>query len=230
MKASLQGIATIERASMADQVTDRLILAIASRQLAPGARVIEGYIAEVLGVSRVPVREAVQRLTQHGVLEQSGPRGVWVAAFDETHVREIYELRLALEMLMMRRAMPVFAADPSLAQALDVEIDAMALAEAERDALAVKLADLAFHRHVLQTSGHKQGLKAWEGISYHVQIIFGMELYRAPDFGRIREQHIALKALLLSGDTAALEVELAEHIAGQRSLIDPVRFASRPPG
>lgn len=225
-----QGIEVIERESIANKAIDRLILAIASRQLPPGARVIEGEIAQRLGVSRIPVREAVQQLALHGVLEQAGQRGLRVAAFDDDHIREIYELRVALETVMMRRAMPILAADPDLVRPLDQQIDAMAAAAKAGDAITIKRADLAFHRHVLRASDHKQGLKAWEGISRHVQIIFGMEFYQSPDFEAIRAQHIALKSVLLSGDEAALELELAEHIAGRRSLIEQAAKRRNPKG
>ena len=223
-----QGIDLIERASLADQAIDRLILAIATRQLPPGERVREGDIAGKLGVSRVPVREAMQRLAVHGVLEQAGARGFQVAAFDEAHLREVYELRVALETLMMRRAMPSLVRDPDLVRSLDHEIAAMAAAAEAGDAIAINRADLAFHRHVLRVSGHTLGVNAWEGISWHVQIIFGMEFHRNPDFEAIRAQHVTLKSVLLSGDAAALEAELAEHIAGQRALIEPGRDDARP--
>jgi DNA-binding GntR family transcriptional regulator len=216
---AFRGIDVIERESMADKAIDRLLLAIASGELPQGARLIEGEIAEKLGVSRVPVREAMQSLALHGVLERAGPRGFRVAAFDEEHMREVYELRFELEALMMRRAMPLLAADPDLVRPLDVQIEAMTAAAEAGDAIATNRADLAFHRHVLRTSGHRLGMKAWEGISRHVQIIFAMEFYRNPDFRAIREQHVTLKTVLLSGDVASLEAVLAEHISGHRSLI-----------
>ncbi|MDJ0685502.1 MAG: GntR family transcriptional regulator [Alphaproteobacteria bacterium] len=219
MASGFQGIETIERRSLADLTIDRLILAIATNQLPPGARVRENEIAEKLGVSRVPVREAVQRMATQGILQEAGARGYCVAPFDSAHLREVYDLRVALETIMLRQAMPKLMADPALVSPLNHEIDNILRAAETHDAIAINRADLAFHRHAVEVSEHFLGMKTWVGLSRHVQIIFGMEVYRSPDFQTIHAQHVKLRDVLLSGDAEALEAELTDHIVGPRSLI-----------
>lgn len=195
-----------------------MLLAIAAGRHPPGARLVESDLAAELGTSRVPVREALQELALYGVLTPAGARGWRVADFDERQIEETYQIRVALERLMLVQAAPVIAAEPTRIENLRRRIDEMRRAARERDAMAINRLDLAFHREALAAADHALGLKMWEGISRHVQIIFGMELYRDPDLEAVTRQHEALLAALLAGDAAALEREIERHIRGYRSL------------
>lgn len=72
--------------------------------LAAGAVLGEVELAERLGVSRTPVREALSRLVADGLVATSGARGLEVTAFDDEHLDELYELREALEVTAARLA------------------------------------------------------------------------------------------------------------------------------
>lgn len=84
--------------TLADFVTDVLRRNIASGVLSPGSRLAERRLAAQLGVSRVPVREATRRLAQEGLVEvRPHGRGAVVPAASDTMLREILEIRTALE-------------------------------------------------------------------------------------------------------------------------------------
>jgi DNA-binding GntR family transcriptional regulator len=93
--------------SRSDRVYLRLKEAITTLALRPGAPLIETEIARSLGVSTTPVREALQRLGQDGLVVSNRYRGATVSAITERDVREIYELREAFEPLATRLAVPV---------------------------------------------------------------------------------------------------------------------------
>jgi DNA-binding GntR family transcriptional regulator len=93
--------------SRSDRVYLRLKEAITSVSLRPGSSLVEAEVARQLGVSTTPVREALQRLGQDGLVVHSRYRGATVAEITETDVREIYELREAFEPMAARLAVPI---------------------------------------------------------------------------------------------------------------------------
>lgn len=92
----------IDRLSIADQVYEHLRLAILSGELAQGARVIEAQVAKGLQISRAPVREAVNRLLQDGLLESKTHFGPSVIQMTPEKIRHLYDLRAAIERLAIR--------------------------------------------------------------------------------------------------------------------------------
>lgn len=86
------------------QVHDALVSEIAQGNLPPGTRVIQEQIAQQLGVSRQPVQQALLLLRNQGVLTDAPGRGLIVAPLDLEHVRNIYDIRAAIEGLSFRRA------------------------------------------------------------------------------------------------------------------------------
>jgi DNA-binding GntR family transcriptional regulator len=93
--------------SRSDRVYLRLKEAITSVALRPGTSLVEAEVARQLGVSTTPVREALQRLGQDGLVVLSRFRGATVAEITATDVREIFELRVAFEPMAAEQAVPV---------------------------------------------------------------------------------------------------------------------------
>ena len=96
------GLASVDEAALrtrsrADFVYDSLRDAISDGRIAGGERVREEEVARNLGVSRTPVREALQRLQQRGLLEIGAGRGLVVAQLSQQQVIELYAMRQILE-------------------------------------------------------------------------------------------------------------------------------------
>src|SRR4030095_6008908 len=89
--------------ALIDQVHDRLLAAIVDGTLAPGQRLTQESVAEMLGVSRQPVSHALQVLKRRGLLIESGKRGLMVAPVEAQRVRDLYQVREALDALAPRR-------------------------------------------------------------------------------------------------------------------------------
>lgn len=100
--ALLESVPPRKRAT--DEVYEMLRNAILSRRLLPGARLSVPGLAEQLGVSRSPVREAVQKLVQQGLATEEVHRGAVVASFDRASILRLYEFREGLEALAARLA------------------------------------------------------------------------------------------------------------------------------
>jgi DNA-binding GntR family transcriptional regulator len=96
-----------DRRVLADRVYDILRGAILSSELKPGAALIERNLAERFGVSKSPVRDALQRLAGEGLVIPSSHRGMTVASISAKQADEIFELRELLEPPAVRQAVPV---------------------------------------------------------------------------------------------------------------------------
>jgi DNA-binding GntR family transcriptional regulator len=95
----LEGVVPIDRTNLtlADRVEEQLRAQIVRGMRSPGSRLNEGEIASSFGVSRGPVREALQRLAHRGLVTLESHRGAFVRRLDLAEVRELFEVRVALE-------------------------------------------------------------------------------------------------------------------------------------
>ncbi|MQA05248.1 MAG: GntR family transcriptional regulator [Streptosporangiales bacterium] len=87
----------LARESTAELIANKLRAAISHGEILPGSQLIEGKLAHAFGVSRSPLREAMQRLTQEGLLYSVRGRGVFVAEVTAENIRDLYLARRAVE-------------------------------------------------------------------------------------------------------------------------------------
>lgn len=85
------------RRRLADEVYDQIVNAIASLEIGPNDRLVQEKLAKQLDISRTPVREALMRLEQEGVLVVSQRGGFRLHRMDDHEVRELYQSRAAVE-------------------------------------------------------------------------------------------------------------------------------------
>lgn len=106
------GLARIERApSLTGRVLAQLRTAIVNRELAPGQQIVIEQLADTLGVSRTPIREALPALQQLGLIEDAGNGSFRVAPLDVTYVWQVYAVRSALESLLVEVVAPLLTDD-----------------------------------------------------------------------------------------------------------------------
>ena len=132
----------IQRLSVADQVYDKLRARILSGELAQGSRVVEAQLAKELGTSRAPVREAVNRLVEAGLLESRTHYVNTVVQMTPAKVRQLYAVRVAVETLAVREALARGGIDLKLLKARIREIRTYAKA---KDPAGLAAAELRFH-------------------------------------------------------------------------------------
>ena len=137
-----------KRITLAETIADAVARAIASGMLEPDERVTEMAIADRVGVSRAPIREALKILHAQGILAADSSRGFRVAAFDDTTIRQVLESRLALETILLRDAVLQWRVRDPEATALKVPIARMHEAAVNKDRAASLEADLSFHKAI----------------------------------------------------------------------------------
>jgi DNA-binding GntR family transcriptional regulator len=181
------------RLSLADSIADSVAEAIATGLMQPEERIIETALAERLGVSRVPIREALKVLHAQGILTGGGHRGYRVASFAPDTIEQVFEVRLMLEAILLRDALANWRDSKSDPAELDVALDMIARSARAGDAKASLRADLNFHRTICRAAQNQIAGTMWNAIARHILIIFSLHPYRDKDLFAVARQHAALR-------------------------------------
>ncbi len=201
------------RRRLADRVSDNLIRGIASGRLPPGERLIETEIADDLGISRIPLREALSVLESQGIIIADAHHRRRVVSFDNIRVVQVCTTRLTLERQAVKEAARTFRRDPSRIAALDAVIARMKTTiEGDADPLAINQNDVDYHTEVYAATDNPCLQVLWETLSRHVAIVFALETFERIDPVQNLEQHQRLRDMLLVGDGDALDAEIEDHI------------------
>jgi DNA-binding GntR family transcriptional regulator len=145
----------LPRATFASMVTERLRDSIVSGRLEPGSQLSEVELANFFGVSRGPVREAIQRLVQEGLLRSEPHRGVFVPVLTDQDVSDVYQARAALESAAVRLVI-ASPASHTIHEALHKYLAEMEAAELRGDWEAVGRFDMQFHTALVASSGSQR--------------------------------------------------------------------------
>lgn len=205
---------------------------ISKRGLRAGEPVSDVAISKELGISRTPAREAIRQLVSDGLLESIAGRGVVVITLDRDDIRELFELREALEGLAART---VAARTPSAAEMRDLRSVASTLTslikelEASRKQVLdekqmerFEVADLAFHTYIVKLAGNKRSVRTLAGIRLLIRIFAARRGgHSRPILKQINRDHMELIAAIQAGDQQAAVECVHRHIAkSQKSRIE----------
>ncbi len=182
-----------KRMSLADEIANTISEAIATRRLKSGERVVELNLVEKLGVSRVPIREALKVLHAQGILTGESHKGYRVAEFDDKTVDNVLEIRLRVETILLRDAILQWHEGVGDISGLDEAIRQMEIAAQIGDRLASLKADLQFHNAIRQSAHNDIAATIWDAIARHVMIIFNRENFRDDNLEAIVKQHTAFR-------------------------------------
>ncbi|MFM8503410.1 MAG: GntR family transcriptional regulator [Actinomycetota bacterium] len=161
MAESPLGLGIATRRVLADVVTDDLRDAIIAHELEPGRRLAEDDLANQMGVSRGPVREALARLEREGLIVIERHKGARIASWGKSDVEEIFSLRLVLEQLAIEWACKnATAADIAALEGVIKEF--RNLGEKQRNSKNVSRLDLEFHSAIFNAAHHDRLYRAWE--------------------------------------------------------------------
>ncbi|MGF3023560.1 GntR family transcriptional regulator [Methylobacterium aquaticum] len=193
---------------------------IVSGALAAGSRLRQDAVAAEFDASHVPVREAFRRLEAQGLVVSEPRRGVRVAGFGPEEVREVAEMRAALEVLALRHAAPHLT--PAT---LDRAEDATRAGDrAGGDVQAWEEANRSFHRLILAPCGMPRLMKAIDDLqAASARFLFAG--WRAEWEAPTDRDHRAILVALRAGDVDAAAAILARHVqwVGHRPGATPPR-------
>jgi len=164
-------VAVIGRTVLREQVKEILLERILRGDLQPGERLVETRIAQELGTSQAPVREALRDLELVNLVESEPFRGSRVREVTDEDLLQAFPVRAVLEELAAKGAARRLDGD---VEALQREIDAMREAAECGDTRAQLSHDLAFHRVMVESSGNRALLQAWLALGVEVPTAFGV--------------------------------------------------------
>ncbi|WP_454616723.1 GntR family transcriptional regulator [Bradyrhizobium cenepequi] len=140
--------------NLIDQVYARILEAIIDRTLPPGQRITQNELAEKLGVSRQPVSHALHLLHRQGLVAESGRRGFEVTQLDPQRIRQLYEVRGAIDALAARLAAGRSKADASGRGRLEAALTAGRAIDAHTPLAELIACDVDFHSAIYALSGN----------------------------------------------------------------------------
>ena len=204
-----------------DTIAVRIGKALAERIIAgeiePDSRLRQDHIAEEFGVSHVPVREAFRRLEAQGLARSEPRRGFRVASFGFDEVKEVAEMRAALEALALREAAP------HLTRALLAEAElAIEAGDRSQDVTAWEEANRRFHRLIISPCGMPRLLAAIDDL-HAASARFLFAAWRSDWEVRTDQEHRAILDALREGKVELAVSSLAKHVrwVGQRPVRGP---------
>ena len=146
-----------------DVVFNTLRKAILTGELKPGERLLEIHLANRLGVSRTPIREAIRKLELEGLVIMIPRRGAEVAQITEKSLRDVLEVRRALDALCAELACDRITAEEE--ERLKQACDEFERATETKDATTIAAADVALHDIIVQATGNRRLIQLINNLS-----------------------------------------------------------------
>ncbi|WP_108485161.1 GntR family transcriptional regulator [Oceaniglobus ichthyenteri] len=195
--------------SVTDRVHRLLRAAIIGVRLAPGTPISENSLCQQFAISRSPVRAAIQRLAEEGLVDVSPQRGSYVAALHMDQLHDSHFVRRSLELALLRETAPRWTPEMTAQMRRVLADQDSALADCDAD--RVLALDETFHRELAQLSGR---MGVWTAIhtAYTALVRFHYYWAHMDRLAVVVAEHSAVIDALERGDGAAAEAALAEHL------------------
>jgi len=193
-------------------IREQLIEDILSGRLPPGARIVETRLAQQLGVSQGPVREALRDLELFGFVVSSPFRGTQVRQISTEDLLEIYPVRAAIEGVAARAA--ATRIDAATFAELEELINSMREAASRKDQRAHVNADFSFHHAIVKASGNRMLEHVWQTMRLATTtfVTHSMHQITHRTLAEIGERHVPVLEALRSRDPALAETAMRRHI------------------
>jgi DNA-binding GntR family transcriptional regulator len=186
--------------------------------LPAGSQLGESELAARLGVSRGPLREAMQRLVQEGLLRSEPHRGLFVITLDESDVRDVYLARLAIERAACQLLMAANRGEAVVQ--LTEALKGLMAAAARRDRVAMSDADQAFHHALVRASGSPRLERMAQTLLVETRMCLDALQEKYPEPEELVGEHQVLVDAITDGDEGRLLRLIEEHMTGSIERMD----------
>jgi phosphonate utilization transcriptional regulator len=207
-------IALVQSSSLPMLVQKELERMILAGDLAVGAKLNEAAIAELLGVSRGPVREAFRALEESGLVRLEKNRGVFVRQIGIDEADQIYEVRAALDEWVGRRLAQTASADQL--KELKAIIERMDRAVAKNDLDAYYALNLEFHDRLVAFAGNDKLLATYRRLVNELNLFRRQTLAQRGTLAVSTREHRDIVVKIASRNAAAAGKALHDHVMGSR--------------
>lgn len=220
-RAALPGLKAARRMTTATVIYERLYQSIVSLGLPPGTPLQEKLLAEQFGVSRTPVREAVIRLSEAGLVDIYPQSGTFVSRVPVAAIPEAVMIRKALECATVEAAAEM-AGEAELAR-LDAVLRRQRMLADLGDTSAFHDADEAFHETIAEISGHPGVWRLLKQVKVQIDRARRLTL---PVLGRMEKvigEHKTIREAIARHDRAAAAAAMRVHLSAVIPDVDQLR-------
>ena len=205
----------LSRSVLREQIRELLLERILNGEYRPGDRLVELQIAQELGTSQAPVREALRELEALRFVESEPHRGTRVRRITEEELAEIYPVRAALEELAAREAALRLGGG---VEKLEAEYEAMLRAAEEGDLHEQVQHDVAFHRLIVEAAGNRILLDVWKSLRVEARTVVTV-LKADVDLRELAEMHKPLLEALAGHDPEKASEALRWHFESFKEMM-----------
>jgi DNA-binding GntR family transcriptional regulator len=212
--------------SLTDLAEESIRKLIVSGTFAFGEQLSEASLAAQLGISKTPVREALQRLRADGLIDIQPQRGTFVFSLTEEQVDDICRFRELVEVAALGLGMQT--RQVALVEALKANVSRMSQAQKAQDWRALPLLDQEFHQVIVAHCGNPYLKQAYELVASKIRTLRSRLPEENDRVGHCQANHAAIVRLIRAGDAARAQDALALHIRDTRaSYLQASRSAPR---
>lgn len=200
--------------TLGNQIVDALSHEIISGRLQPGQRIDLNFYADRWNISITPVRDAARKLEALGLITILSRRGVFVATLDARDVKELFDVRIALESATVRLATPHIPTDEARqTRKLYIEAGEKLKAQPAEKHLSLPTVDLLIHKLALQYCDNSRLQKMMQemwGLIEWCQNTVASQLQEP--FLTTLPEHIAICDAIIAGDADAASAAMYQHL------------------
>jgi DNA-binding GntR family transcriptional regulator len=210
-------MAKLNRDTLNQRVYSQLREMILSGHLEGGTQIEERQLAEEMGVSRTPLREAIGQLSNEGIIEYRPYRGNYVRTFTAKQVNDLYQVRMALESLAMRLAIPKISQEHI--HKIRLILDDVQRALEHNDMDGYNEADRRFHKAILDITGNETLKEALGRLAAQIQMVRVIANQDHDVVERTARERPRILAALEARDADEAARLMEEHIDGVRRAV-----------
>ena len=203
-------IALLQSSSLTTVVQQEIERAILAGEYPPGSKLIEATLAEKMGVSRGPVREAFRMLEEAGLLRNEKNRGVFVRYIPIEEAEEIYDLRAAMDELVGRQLAKKIT--PAQLKELRELVDQMEKAVKAEDSRNYHLLNLRFHDRLVEMAGNSKLTAIYRKLINELSLFRRLNLADGGVMPISAGEHRAIVKAIASGDPELAGRALFDHV------------------
>ena len=200
-----------------DVVFNTLRQAILTGDLKPGERLMEIHLANRLGVSRTPIREAIRKLELEGLVTMIPRRGAEVAQITEKSMNDVLEVRRALDTLCVELACERISEEEI--KNLKAACDQFERAVRGKDAKKIAQADVELHDIILKATGNQRLIQLVNNLSEQMYRYRYEYIKDSSQHGRLIEEHRVIYESIVKRDKATATRAAKVHIDNQEKAI-----------
>ena len=212
------------RGNLAEQVYSELKAQMHDVRLVPGDRFSEAEIGARLGVSRTPVREALFRLRNEGLLDVESKSGWFVRPIDFDKLEQLYDLRVLLESASVQRLCMRAEATPEL-DALKAQW-LVPVAERLQDGREVGALDEMFHATLVRAAGNEEIARVHWDVTERIRVIRRLDFTRADRVDATYAEHAKILRAIIQRKPDQTLLLLKSHIEQSKAEVRKITLAT----